>query len=51
MDQSFIKADYHPRGPRPLSPAFPLMGRTAGRDAILGQDGLTRPGIGAIFGD
>lgn len=47
MDQSFIKADYHPRGPRPLSPTFPLMGRRV----ILAQDGPILPGIGAIFGD
>lgn len=51
MDQSFIKADYHPRGPRPLSPTFPLMGRTVGQGAILAQDGQILPGIGAIFGD
>ena len=47
MDQSFIKAAYHPRGPRPLSPAFPLMRRLP----IFGQDGPIRSGIEAIFGD
>lgn len=47
MDLELTGAAYHPRGPRPLSPTFPLMGRRV----ILAQDGPIPPGIGAIFGD
>lgn len=47
MDPELTGAAYHPRGPRPLSPTFPLMGRRV----ILAQDGPILTGKGAIFGD
>lgn len=51
MDLELTGAAHHPRGPRPLSPTFPMMGRTVGQGVILAQDGPILPGIGAIFGD